>query len=247
MPYDTYNPRVDNSGNSRAGEYKYDPQKKAWVKCSWFQSTVNWVKSVQEKKSSSGASNSTSNSYTATSNGTSKVNSQAKADKEYIEVEYNTLEGELSLIVSSKTLRIKSGDTINIEGLGKYLSGLYYVSAVKRTIDSSGGYSHTLTVIKTGFGSTYKSAQAVQNSASSTTRPTQSSNPTSTSFAVGDKVKFLTVESNKYTYANASDGVPVPKWVTEKTHTVDGISTDGKRVRLKEIWSWTYAKFLKKV
>ena len=58
---------------------------------------------------------------------------------------------------------------------------------------------------------------------------------------------FLTVAAKKYWYSNASEGVWVPKWVTQKVHTVDGVSSDGKRVRLKEIWSWTYVKFLKKV
>ena len=58
---------------------------------------------------------------------------------------------------------------------------------------------------------------------------------------------FLTVAAKKYWYSNAHEGVWVPKWVTQKVHTVDGVSSDGKRVRLKEIWSWTYVKFLKKV
>ena len=236
MPNDTY---ASTSNNSRAGQYVYDPK------------TGSWKPATYNSTSSSSTSLSTSvqNSGSVTTDSSSKVNSQAEADKEYIEIEFNTLEGELQLKASMKTLRIKVGQTIKIEGIGKYLSGLYYVSAIKRTIDNSQGYSHTLTVIKTGFGSSLKKVQVTQKTTSSSAakRPAKASTSSSTTFKVGDKVKFLTVASKKYTYSNAHEGVYVPKWVTEKVHTVDGISSDGKRVRLKEIWSWTYVKNLKKV
>lgn len=224
MPNDTY---VAGQNNTRAVEYKYNPKTGVWEPVSYSGSDSN-----------TSLSTSTQNGGTVTVDTSSKVNSKAEADSEYIEIEFNTLEGELVLIASKKTIALKVGQTIKIEGVGKYLSGLYYISAIKRTIDNSQGYSHTLTVIKTGFGSTLKSVVVNTN--------TTSSSP-STSFKVGDKVMFLTVAAKKYWYSNAHEGVWVPKWVTQKVHTVDGVSSDGKRVRLKEIWSWTYVKFLKKV
>ena len=221
MPNDTY---VAGQNNTRAVEYRYNPKTGVWEPVSYSGSDNN-----------TSLSTSTQNGGTVTVDTSSKVNSKAEADSEYIEIEFNTLEGELVLIASKKTIALKVGQTIKIEGVGKYLSGLYYISAIKRTIDNSQGYSHTLTVIKTGFGSTLKSVVVSTNTTSSP------------SFKVGDKVMFLTVAAKKYWYSNAHEGVWVPKWVTQKVHTVDGVSSDGKRVRRKEIWSWTYVKFLKKV
>ena len=230
MPNDTY---VAGQNNTRAVEYRYNPKTGVWepVSCSGSDNNTS-------------LSTSTQNGGTVTVDTSSKVNSKAKADSEYIEIEFNTLEGELVLIASKKTIALKVGQTIKIEGIGTYLSGLYYISAIKRTIDNSQGYSHTLTVIKTGFGSTLKSVVVNTTAAR---RPAKVTPSPSTSFKVGDKVMFLTVAAKKYWYSNAHEGVWVPKWVTQKVHTVDGISSDGKRVRLKEIWSWTYVKFLKKV
>lgn len=233
MPNDTY----PSGSNNRATEYKYNPATGVWEPVSSGTSVDN------SGSKDTSLSTTTQNSGSVTVDKSSKVNSQAQADSEYIEIEYNTLEGELPLKASKKTIKIKPGDTIKIEGLGKYLSGLYYVSAVKRTIDNSQGYSHTLTVIKTGFGSSLKRVQVTEKE---TGRP-EKTTPSTTPIKNGDKVKFLTVEAKKYTYSNADEGKYVPKWVTEKVHTVDAISKDGKRVRLKEVWSWTYVKFLKKV
>lgn len=231
MPNDTYSA---GSSSDRANEYQYNPK------------TGKWEPVASQSSSSSGdtsLSTEVQDEGSVTVDSSSKVNSQAEADSEYIEIEFNTLEGELVLIASRKTLKIKAGDTIKIEGLGKYLSGLYYVSAVKRTIDSQ-GYSHSLTVIKTGFGSSLKTVTVDTVDSS---RPAEVTPTPATTLQEGDKVMFLTAEAKKYTYSNAHDGKYVPKWVTEKVHTVDGVSSDGARVRLKEIWSWTYVKFLKKV
>ena len=233
MPNDTYQP---GSGGSRSVEYKYNPATGVWEPI-----TTSSSGSTATNPSKPNGATTNPNSNPSSSDSSSKVNSQAQADSEYIEIELNTLEGELTVISSKKTLPVKPGHTIDLQGVGKYLSGLYYVSGVKRNLDTSAGYTHSLTVIKTGFGPTLKSGGSSDSS-----RPSEVKNNTG-EFKVGDKVKFLTVESNKYTYSNAHEGTPVPKWVTEKVHTVDAVSSDGQRVRLKEIWSWTYVKFLKKV
>lgn len=232
MPNDTYK---SGSDNERAVEYKYNTQTGKWEPIS--------VSSSPNTEGDTSLSTSSQNGGSVTVDTSSKVNSKAQADSEFIEMEFNTLEGELSLKASKKTIAIKSGDTIIIEGIGKYLSGMYYVTSVKRTIDNSQGYSHTLTVIKTGFGSSLKNVTVTTQD---TSRPAEVTTDSSPNFKKGDKVRFQTVEAKKYVYTNAHQGVYVPKWVTQLNLTVDAISSDGKRVRLKEVWSWTYASYLKK-
>lgn len=83
--------------------------------------------------------------------GTSKSSKKANQKVE----EIISLEGELVLRMNSKTVRIRIGDTIKLEGLGPYLSGLYYVTTVSKTLDSS-GYNQTLSVMKMNTGKTLK-------------------------------------------------------------------------------------------
>lgn len=174
-------------------------------------------------------------------NNATQTDTQTEADKEYIDNEYNTLEGDLSHVPSDKLIKIKPGDTIRIKGIGRYLSGLYFVSSVKRTISSSDGYSQTLTVIKTGFGDSLKKAYPDETSSSERKEEVKKS---AGDFKVGDKVKIV---GDDAVYANASDGVKVPGWVKEQELTIDAISDDGTRARVNPIWSWTYTKYLKKV
>lgn len=231
MPNDVY---VADSSPTRSVQYVYNPKKGVWEPIT--------VLSAGNNSSPTDSTDNQRSSGTTSSSSPSKVDSKAKADSEYIKTEYGTLEGELVLRANPKTIRLQVGQTVKIVGVGKYLSGLYYISAVKRTIDNSQGYSHSFTLTRNGFGDSLKKPAPVDN-----TRPAEVKQDTSPALKVGDKVMFLTIEGNKYIYSNASEGVKVPKWVTAQVHTVDGVSSDGHRVRLKEIWSWTYVKFLKKV
>lgn len=117
---------------------------------------------TSEKSSSTGGTSSNSNSGTSnsgTSSDSAQINSQQtkakkEADKEYIEKEFTTLQGSLVLMPSEETMLLKVGDIISLDGFGKNLSGAYYISEIERTIDSSSGYTMTLTVVKTAFGGT---------------------------------------------------------------------------------------------
>ena len=91
----------------------------------------------------------------------SKGSARGIANKEYVEHEFFTLEGDMSLIPDTETVRIKAGDTVNCFGLGKHLSGKYFVDEVTRTINSSDGYSHTILVRKNGFGDGLKNGPKV--------------------------------------------------------------------------------------
>lgn len=224
MPQDTYKP---SSGGRSNTELVYDPVTRQWV-----------AQSSSDVKTESGGSQSPNTSTTSKTVTDSKSDSKKKADKEYIEIEFNTLVGELALTSTEKSIRIKVNDTIKIEGLGKYLSGLYFVSAVRRTLDKDNGYTHTLTAIKTGFGTSLKKVQAVDP-------PRKPEVPKDTgALKAGDKVKIV---GDSAVYSNAHDGVKVPAWVKQKTLTVDAVSPDGTRVRLNPIWSWTYIKYVQKV
>lgn len=179
-------------------------------------------------------------SPTPGSNSNSKVDSKTAAEKEYIEIEFNTLVGELVLTSTEKSIRLKVNDTIRLEGVGKYLSGQYFISAIRRTISKDAGYTHTLTLIKNGFGDSLKKSQTGSNP-ETRKEEVQKGSP---DIKVGDSVRIV---GDNAVYSNAHDGVKVPAWVKQKTLTVDAISTDGTRVRLNPIWSWTYLKFIQKV
>ena len=170
-----------------------------------------------------------------TADSESKSDTQSKTEKEYKEIEYNTLEGEVGVVPTSDTVKIKVGNTVILKGVGNYLSGLYYVSGVNRVI-SADGYSQTLTLIKTGFGDSLKKPSPVASD--DTVKKSEAS------YSVGDKVKIV---GDSAVYSNADDGVPVPGWVKEQELTVDAVSSDGTRVRLMPIWSWTYVKYIQKV
>lgn len=126
--------------------------------------TTNRIYVVQQQSkgsetSSEKSSSSSTNSDKGSSSDSAQINSQQtkvkkEADKEYIEKEFTTLQGSLVLMPSEETMLLKVGDIISLDGFGKNLSGAYYISEIERTIDSSSGYTMTLTVVKTAFGGT---------------------------------------------------------------------------------------------
>lgn len=225
--------RPHGGSSTKTEALTYDPETKSWVPAS---TTTKTDTTNKNNNGGGGSGNTSSTSKTQT-------DSKKNAEKEYIEVEFNTLTGELNLVATEKTIRIKINDTIKIEGLGKYLSGVYFVTTIKRTISKDGGYAHTMTLLKNGFGNFKKPAK--ENKEDTNRKEKEDTNKTSTTeYKVGDKVKIV---GDKATYSNASDGVKVPAWVKKKTLTIQQISKDKNRVLLKEIVSWTYVKFIQKV
>ena len=133
-------------------EYTYDEVTRKWEKQSITAPSQSSSKGTVEQ-----AKNSKSSSSGFSSKETSQTNTQDTADKEYREIEYNTLEGELTITLSDLTHLVHVGDTVQLDGLGSNLSGLYFVSKIRRTLSGSNGYDVVLTVIKTGFGDGIKS------------------------------------------------------------------------------------------
>lgn len=118
---------------ARSSSYNYDPKTGEWTKSA--------VDSKSDSSPSSGGSGSGDNLKSTNSD---KKSSTGSVEKKYNTIEINTLEGSLSFIVTEETIKLKAGDTVKLEGLGKFLSGNYYVQDVTRQISSS-GYSHNAT------------------------------------------------------------------------------------------------------
>lgn len=127
----------------------YDPQTGKWTKNGSGSSSSN-----SNNKSSSSNSKSGDN---LTASSSSKNDSSGQVEKKYNYIEVNTLSGTLNFIVNEDTIKLKAGDTVKLNGLGKYLSGNYYVKDITRQISSS-GYSHSATLIKTDVGSSLKTS-----------------------------------------------------------------------------------------
>lgn len=254
MPNDTYKPDIVDRSST---PYVYDQQKMQWVPVSGNTS-----------KGGSVPQNTNTSPQTTTVvvriNENSKVDSKMIADKGYIDIENNTLRGDLVLTATEKTIRLRVGMTVSLQGFGKYISGLFFIEEIKRTLDKDGGYTHTLTVARNGFGSSLKQVNVSVINVSPTPppatpapippAPAPADSPAAAIYSnggggsgglnnanlhVGDKVRIVGANA---VYSNADDGKRVPNWVKQEVHTVDKVLPD--RVRLKEIWSWTYLKFI---
>ena len=217
--------------NSRSQEMVYDPVTKKWNKTTSNSTSANGANITTSSTEKRPAPKPSVGSST-------KSNTKKKADKEYIEKEYNTLEGNIEVTPSDITMSLLVDNTVQVEGLGSNLSGPFYIDTIDLNIDSSSGVTITLGVMRTGFGDKMK----VPKQAKEERKPEVSKEVSK--FNVGDKVS---IQGENAVYSNASDGVPVPNWVKSMKLTVSKVSPDGSRVLLKEINSWTYTKYVKKV
>ena len=222
----------DGGGRQKYNNLVYDPVTGLWKPVTPTTTISPEIPTVPLPDSSS----------TDSLNTSGNTNSKEESEKKYIESEFNVLTGDLNLTPTEKSIRIKVNDTVKMEGLGKYLSGLYFVSSVSRTLSRDGGYSHSMSLIKNGFGDNVKSSGTTTISTPRRQEVTVSSS--SSSFKVGDSVKIV---GDDAVYSNASDGVKVPAWVKKKTLTIQQVSSDGTRVLLMPIRSWTYIKYIQKV
>ena len=140
---------------SRSSSYNYDPKTGKWTKTtSGSSKSSSKSRSKSRSKSSSKSGSKGDNLSSSSSN---KNESKGSVEKKYNTIEINTLNGTLSFIVTEETIKLKAGDTVKLQGLGKYLSGNYYVKDITRKI-SNNGYSHSATLIKTDFGESLKTA-----------------------------------------------------------------------------------------
>ena len=75
---------------------------------------------------------------------------------------YKNLEGDLVLIPTKKCFQIFAGMTVHIQGIGKWLSGFYYVTSRKVTISGGGAMTINLKVERTKFGDSLKGEPPVE-------------------------------------------------------------------------------------
>lgn len=240
--------------------YVYNPRTRKWTKQATYHfNTKSFDFSFDSKSFSSGlgggsftggSSGAISQAGVVNSNNNAATSSKTDAEKEYIDIEFNTLTGEITVLPTPSNMKLKVGDTITLQGVGQFLSGLYFISEIKRTISNDNAYSMSLILFKNGFGDSLKSSF---DSSSTTTNIVNSGRPAEkditnnsvlSSLKVGDKVRIV---GDDATYANAYDGVKVPEWVKQEILTVDYITEDRTRVRLNPIWSWTYLKYVQLV
>ena len=167
---------------SRSSSYTYDPTTGNWTKSTLKTNdnsspvtSSNHSKNNGSPITSSNPIRNSGDNLTATNS--DKDSSVGSVEKQYNDIQINTLTGDLTFIVTEQTIKLKAGDTIKLEGLGKYLSGDYYIKDITRQISNS-GYTHSATVIKTDFGeslksSTKNSAKTEEKSVSSTPKASE--------------------------------------------------------------------------
>lgn len=81
-----------------------------------------------------------------------KTDAKTKAKK----FEFKNLQGELELTPTLKNFNIVRGSTIHLTGVGKYLSGFYFVTARTISVSNGGALTIKLKVVKTKFGDSLK-------------------------------------------------------------------------------------------
>lgn len=178
---------------ARSGSMTYDPSTGTWKSSSSSSSgSKSSTKSSTKKSTSSSGSKSPSGNKggNLTSTNSDKNTATGSAEKKYNTIEYNTLEGTLNYIATKDTIKLKAGDTVRLEGLGKYLSGLYYVQSVKRNISSS-GYTHSASVIKTDFGDSVKEISSSSSNTSNPEKKSGSTSPSKTTKTTEQKIHYL--------------------------------------------------------
>lgn len=219
---------------------RYNPQTRKWeeVADNNTPSSLKYPTPSSNRGKSYATGVKTPNTPVSPSSNKKKSDGLAKeANKNFAEKELTYLTGDAEVEPNSVTFSTKAGNTVSLTGLGKYLSGLYFVTEVSTGITTS-GLSLKYSVLKNGFGKTLKPYSEGINSSEEVDVLSVAD------ISVGDTVRFI--EGVDAVYSNASEGVAVPTWVKQKSHTVSKLSDDGQRAYLRDINSWTYIKYLQK-
>ena len=158
----------------RSASMTYDPKTGKWKRNSGSSSNRNSNNNSGTKSSNKNNKSSKKSGDNLTSSSSSKNSSAGKVEKKSNYIEVNTLCGVLSFIVNEQTIKLKAGDTVKLSGLGKYLSGNYYVRDITRQINNN-GYAHSATLIKTDVGGSLKTSTKSKDTKKPTTKKEKSS------------------------------------------------------------------------
>lgn len=167
---------------------------------------------------------------------TSTSKSQEEATKQMIEIEMRTLTGEVTLRTFPNLLMFQTFQTVILDGLGKYLSGMYFISGVRRTLNSE-GFSQTLSVLKNGFGDSLKlpDSELVLQAPEDTPLQLSAEKP----IEVGTTVRVCDWTAK---WGKDEEGVIVPAWV--KTEVMTVAEMDGEMCLLMPINKWIHISYL---
>jgi hypothetical protein len=135
--------------------YKYENGK-------WTYVAENPSSTSDSRPSSTGNSNTSTQTKPSDNDNRETTETKTKSDKEFIEVEENILEGSCKINPNPK---IHAKGTVKLTGVGKQLTGLYYVEKSTHSFSST-GYEQELTVTREGFGDSIKKGNVSKPSVS---------------------------------------------------------------------------------
>lgn len=152
---------------TRSSSMTYNPSTGTWSSSGGGGSSSSSNGGSSKPSSNSGSTKpSGSSGGNLTSTNSNSSSATGSAEKKYNTIEYNILEGQIKFIATKETIKLTAGDTVKLNGLGKYLSGKYFVQDVTRKVDKD-GYTHYATLIKTDFGNSLKTASSSSSSGGS--------------------------------------------------------------------------------
>lgn len=131
-----------------------------------------------------------------------KTDAKTKAKK----FEFKNLQGELELTPTLKNFNIVRGSTIHLTGVGKYLSGFYFVTARTISVSSSGALTIKLKVVKTKFGDSLKGEKPLPEVKTIDTMESVDGESSSSGSSSSSSSSDVGAEEPSHTY---SDGTPV--------------------------------------
>lgn len=131
-----------------------------------------------------------------------KTDAKTKAKK----FEFKNLQGELELTPTLKNFNIVRGSTIHLTGVGKYLSGFYFVTTRTISVSSSGALTIKLKVVKTKFGDSLKGEKPLPEVKTIDTMESVDGESSSSGSSSSSSSSDVGAEEPSHTY---SDGTPV--------------------------------------
>lgn len=112
--------------------------------------------SSSENTGNSATSSKEDSNATPNAQDTTGLNVTTDAQTKAKKFEFKNLQGELELTPTLKNFNIVRGSTIHLTGVGKYLSGFYFVTARTVSVSNGGALTIKLKVVKTKFGDSLK-------------------------------------------------------------------------------------------
>ena len=144
-------------------------------------------------------------SNTPNAQDTTGINVTTDAQTKAKKFEFKNLQGELELTPTMKNFNIVRGSTIHLSGVGKYLSGFYFVTARTVSVSSGGALTIKLKVVKTKFGDSLKGEKPLPEVKTIDTMGSVDGGSSSSGSYSSSSSSSVGAEESPHTY---SDGTP---------------------------------------